>query len=68
VGISILGALAKNAAQLLIAYELWVKQIKILSLLPLFFMVSIIAGTVVGLLTGSLMKKIRFPGTRGGYS
>lgn len=68
VGISILGALAKNAAQLLMAYLLWVRQIKILSLLPLFFLVSIGAGTVVGLLTGSLMKKIRFPGTREGSS
>jgi heptaprenyl diphosphate synthase len=61
VGISILGALAKNTAQLLIAYGLWVRQAKILSLLPLFFVVSIVAGTVVGLLTASLMKKIRLP-------
>jgi heptaprenyl diphosphate synthase len=61
VGVSILGALAKNAAQLLIAYGLLVRQAKILSLLPLFFLVSIGAGTVVGLITGSLMKKIIFP-------
>lgn len=68
VGISILGALAKNTAQLLIAYGLWVRQTKILSLLPLFFVVSIVAGTVVGLLTASLMKKIRLPGAGGRYS
>jgi heptaprenyl diphosphate synthase len=68
VGISIMGALAKNAAQLLMAYWLWVRHVKILSLLPLFFLVSIGAGTVVGLLTGSLMKKIRFPRTGGGTS
>jgi heptaprenyl diphosphate synthase len=66
IGISILGAFTKNSMQLLVAYVLWVHQSRLLSLLPMFFLLSIIAGTLVGLLTASLMKKIHFPGMRGG--
>jgi len=63
IGISILGALAKNSVQLLLAYVLWVRQSRLLSLLPLFLLLSIVAGTLVGLLTSALLKKsglIRF--------
>jgi heptaprenyl diphosphate synthase len=61
IGISILGAFTKNATQLCVAYLVWVRQIRIWSLLPLFFLISIIAGTLVGLLTSALLKKIRTP-------
>ena len=64
IGISILGAFTKNSVQLFLAYALWVRQDRLLSLLPLFLPLSVIAGTVVGLLTASLMKKMRFTGLR----
>lgn len=61
IGISILGAFTKNSIQLLLAYALWVRQRRLLSLLPLFFLLSILAGTLVGLLTSTLLKKTGLP-------
>jgi heptaprenyl diphosphate synthase len=57
IGISILGAFTKNAVQLLLAYALWVRQARILSLMPLFLILSIVAGTLVGLLTSALLAR-----------
>ena len=57
VGISILGAFAKNAVQLLLAYALWVRQARILALMPLFFVFSIVAGTLVALLSSALLSR-----------
>ena len=51
VGISIIGALAKNATQLMLAYTLFVRQIRLLSILPLFFISSLISGLIVGLIS-----------------
>jgi heptaprenyl diphosphate synthase len=61
IGISILGAFTKNATQLLVACLIWVHQMRLLSLLPLFFLISVIAGTWVGLLTSLLLKKLYVP-------
>lgn len=57
IGISILGAFAKNAVQLMLAYAVWVRQARIFTLLPLFFIFSIVAGTLVGLLTSALLAR-----------
>jgi heptaprenyl diphosphate synthase len=57
VGISILGAFAKNAVQLFLAYALWVRQAMIFTLLPLFFIFSIIAGTLVGFAASALLVR-----------
>jgi heptaprenyl diphosphate synthase len=57
VGISILGAFAKNAVQLCLAYVIWVRQAKILTLMPLFFIFSVVAGTLVALLTSALLSR-----------
>jgi heptaprenyl diphosphate synthase len=57
IGISIMGAFSKNAVQLSLAYALWIRHAAIFTLLPLFFIFSIVAGTLVGLLTSALLAR-----------
>jgi heptaprenyl diphosphate synthase len=59
-GLSILGAFVKNAAQIAVASLLYVADLDVWSVLPLFFFVSIGAGTLVGFMTWGLLARIRF--------
>jgi uncharacterized membrane protein len=58
--LSILGAFVKNAAQIAVASLLYVADLDVWSVLPLFFFVSIGAGTLVGFMTWGLLARIRF--------
>jgi heptaprenyl diphosphate synthase len=52
VGVSIIGALAKNAAQVALAYAFFVRNIHLFSIFPFFLAVSLLSGIVVGFLAG----------------
>jgi len=60
VGVSIIGALMKNAIQLLIAGLILIRQMAFLSVLPLFLVSSLISGVIIGFLTLWLDKRLRF--------
>ena len=64
IGISIVGAFTKNATQLVIAYLFLIRHIQIFSLMALFFLISIVAGILVGLLTSVILKKMNFTVSR----
>lgn len=51
VGISIIGALIKNATQLVLAYILFIRHAGLFSLVPLFLIVSLASGLIVGFLS-----------------
>lgn len=59
VGISILGALTHNAAQLALASTVFVKRPEVLLLLPLFGLTSLVTGAVTGLVAHFLSLRIR---------
>jgi heptaprenyl diphosphate synthase len=59
IGVSIGGALVKNAIQLLIASVVYIQQIRIIYLLPLFFFSSLAAGLVVGIISSLLHRRIK---------
>jgi heptaprenyl diphosphate synthase len=48
IGISILGALAHNTAQLFLAYLVYIKRAEIFYLLPFFILLSLITGVITG--------------------
>ena len=48
IGISICGALSKNVTQLIVAYFIYIRQISIFSLLPVFLSASLFAGLLIG--------------------
>ena len=48
VGVSIIGAIFKNFAQLIMAYVILIRHIAILSLIPVFLITSLITGVLVG--------------------
>ena len=56
IGISILGALAHNLAQLFLAYLLFVKRVEILYLMPIMLFSSVISGFVIGLIAHFLLE------------
>ncbi|NCO83151.1 MAG: heptaprenyl diphosphate synthase [Nitrospirae bacterium CG_4_10_14_3_um_filter_44_29] len=59
VGLSLIGALFHNAAQLFIAYLLFVQQIKaVLIVTPLLLLLGTITGVVNGIIGGMLIKNI----------
>jgi heptaprenyl diphosphate synthase len=59
-GLSILGAFVKNAAQIAVAAILYVRDMNVWSVLPLFFAVSVGAGALVGFITWGFLRRIRF--------
>ena len=59
IGISILGALSKNIIQMFVAYLLYIIQIEILSLLPLFLFSSLITGVIIGFFAIINLDKLR---------
>ena len=48
IGISICGALSKNVTQLIAVYLIYIRQISIFNLLPLFLSTSLFAGVLIG--------------------
>ncbi|RJQ41760.1 MAG: Gx transporter family protein [Nitrospiraceae bacterium] len=68
VGLSLIGALFHNAAQLFIAYVLFVQQIKaVLIVAPFLILLGTITGVVNGIIGGMLIKNIseKSPGASG---
>jgi len=59
IGISIMGAVIKNLTQLSTAYLLFIKNISIFSLIPIFIIVSLITGTIIGILAHLIDEKIK---------
>jgi heptaprenyl diphosphate synthase len=62
VGLSILGAVVKNAAQIAVASLFYVADLDVWSVLPLFFFMSVAAGTLVGFITRGFLARIRLEG------
>jgi heptaprenyl diphosphate synthase len=58
VGISILGAVFHNIAQLLLAYLFIIKQVEIFWLFPYFIWISILSGLLIGIVAWYLKSKI----------
>jgi len=58
IGISILGALFHNLTQISVAYFLYIHQIEIFFLLPLFIFSSLITGILIGFLAYLVCDKI----------
>jgi heptaprenyl diphosphate synthase len=59
VSLSIIGALTHNVTQLLLAYVLFVKQIKAIMLIsPVILTAGIITGVFNGIVTNLIIKKI----------
>ena len=48
IGISILGALAHNITQFFLAYVMFIKRVEVFYLLPVFILLSLVAGTITG--------------------
>ncbi len=64
-GLSIFGAFVKNAAQIAVASLLYVADLDVWSVLPLFFCVSVGAGTLVAFITRGFLVRIRMAGSSG---
>jgi len=58
-GISICGALSKNLTQLIVAYLIYIRQISILHLLPLFLSGSLLAGVLIGYIAFLIDMRIK---------
>lgn len=58
IGISIIGASIKNLTQLFTAYLLFIRNMSIFSLIPMFMLISLITGTVIGIIAYLIDKKI----------
>ena len=62
VGLSIIGALAHNIAQLILAYFLFIQRIEaILLITPVIILIGTITGTVNGVISDLLMKNLKNP-------
>jgi len=62
-GISVAGAVIHNLAQLLVASFLFIGRIEVMHLFPLFIILSVVTGTITGiicLMTLNLIKKSRY--------
>ncbi len=59
IGISIIGALSKNLTQLLIAYFIYIRQVNIFNLVPLFLFSSLFTGLIIGFLAYILHEKFK---------
>ena len=56
VGISILGAVAHNMAQLLVAYLLFIKSVEMFIFIPMFLITGIFTGTLTGLVAAMVYE------------
>ncbi|MGC8657626.1 MAG: Gx transporter family protein, partial [Desulfomonilaceae bacterium] len=59
IGISVLGAVTHNLAQLWVAYAMFVKAQSILLLMPVMILAAIGTGVINGLATKFLVKRIK---------
>jgi len=59
IGVSIIGAVIKNITQLCTAYLLFIKNISIFSLIPVFMIVSLITGAIIGIITYIIDEKLK---------
>ena len=58
IGVSLWGALSKNMTQLAMAYAVYVRQIRIVWLLPSFILTSVVSGVLVGFLTRLISERL----------
>jgi uncharacterized membrane protein len=58
VGLSLAGAFTKNAVQLAVASLFYVQSLSLWALLPLFFALSLVAGTLVGALAWGFLTRL----------
>lgn len=58
IGISVVGAVFHNLAQLFVAYFIFIKSPAIFSLLPLLLLIAIIGGSITGIFAHLLNRKI----------
>ena len=63
IGISVVGALVKNATQLLIAFLLYVRQMALFRLIPIFLVSSLVTGIIIGWLALVIDARMRIPGS-----
>jgi heptaprenyl diphosphate synthase len=60
VGLSILGALTHNITQLVMAYLLFVRKVEAIAFIsPIIVLIGTITGTINGIVTNMVLKKIR---------
>lgn len=57
IGVSIIGAIVHNTAQLIVAYLLYVRHMQLFSIIPFFLLTSMIAGMVIGFLAFLIHQK-----------
>ena len=57
VGISVLGALAHNIVQLLVAYLFFVKSVEIFIFIPVFIATGIVTGNITGLVAAMVIDR-----------
>jgi heptaprenyl diphosphate synthase len=58
VGISVLGAVSHNAAQIAAAYLLFVKSPQIFAVMPVFTAAGVITGTLTGILSFMIIERL----------
>ena len=60
IGVSLIGALVHNIAQLVLAYFLFIQRIEaILLISPFFILIGVLTGTVNGVISGLLIKSLK---------
>ena len=59
VGISVLGAVAHNIMQLIVAYLLFAKRSELFIFIPVFVFTGIVTGTLTGLVSAMIFEKAR---------
>lgn len=65
IGVSIVGAVAHNAAQLSLAYLLMIKSAGIFYFVPWLVISGVLTGCFTGLVAAKVLKRLREDGTRG---
>lgn len=60
IGISIIGALTHNVAQLCLAYIMFIRRTEIFYLLPIFIFLAVITGTITGIGAIYLQSIVKF--------
>jgi len=58
IGISIFGAVVKNIVQLGLVYFIFIKQITVFNLIPIFLLSSLITGIIIGFFTHLIDTKV----------
>lgn len=58
-GLSVWGAVTHNLTQLLIASLLFIRRVEVMHLFPLFIMLSVVTGTITGIISLIILKAIR---------